>query len=59
MRENKREALGIVGIIARRRAVKSVAVEIWRILDEIELHAALTAPAHHGGETVLVVKRDR
>jgi hypothetical protein len=40
------EALGIVGIVPGRGAIESVAVEVWRVLDKIEFHTALTASAH-------------
>ncbi len=50
------KALGVVGIVPGRRAVEGVAVEIWRILDEIKAHTALTASADHRGETILVVE---
>ena len=52
------EALGIVGIVAGRSAIEGIAIEVLRVLDEVESHAALAASAHDGGETVLVVEGD-
>ena len=56
VRENKRKAFRVVGIIARRRAVQSFAIEIWRILHKVKVDAAQGSPRDDRGEAVLVVK---
>src|SRR5712672_2121918 len=55
----KSKALGVVGIVARRSAVERLAIEEFRILDKIELHASLAASGDNRSETILVVKWDR
>jgi hypothetical protein len=41
------EALGIVGIVACRGAVKRIALEERGIVDEVKLHAGLAAAIEH------------
>ncbi len=50
------EALGVVGIVARGRAVELLAVEERRIVDEVEFDAGVGAAVEHRAEAVLVVK---
>ena len=52
----QREALGIVVIVAQRRAVERIAVEVRRVVDEIELHSSAHAAVEHGTEAVTVIE---
>src|SRR5271167_4725113 len=54
----KREALSVVVIVAQRRAVECVTVEVRRVVNEIELHSSADAAVEHGTKTVAVVERD-
>src|SRR5258707_7724879 len=55
----KGEALGIVGIVARRSAIERIAIKKLRILDKIEANSGLAASGNDRRETILVVKWDR
>src|SRR5271166_6535995 len=54
----QREPLGVVVIVAQRCAIERVAVEVWRIVDEIELHSSAHAAIKHGTEAVTVIERN-
>ena len=53
------EALGVIVIVAQGGAVKSVAVEERRVVDEIELHSGALAAVEHGAEAVAIVEGHR
>src|SRR4030088_2295410 len=55
----KGEALGIIGIVARRSAIERLTIKKFRILDKIEANPGLAASGDNRRETILVVKRDR
>src|SRR5271157_5581570 len=55
----QREPLGVVVIVAQRGAIERVAVEVRRIVDEIELHSRAHAAVEHGTEAVTVIERNR
>ena len=52
------KALGVVGIVAGRGAIKGVTVEVGRVVDKIEFQPTLRARFDDRAKTVLVGKRD-
>src|SRR5208337_1224983 len=55
----QREALGVIVVVAQRRAVESFAVEKWRIVDKVILNVVMQAAVENGTETIAVVERNR
>src|SRR5581483_4833272 len=55
----ERKALGIVGIIARRSSIESVAIEIRRVFDEIEPYTRMASICYDRTEPVAVIERNR
>jgi len=52
------EALGIVGIVPGSSSVEGIAIEVWRIFDEIKFDVSLTGTGDHRGKAVFIIKRD-
>src|SRR5208282_1986064 len=52
------EALSVVVIVAQRRTVERIAVEVRRVVNEIELHSSAHAAVEHRTKTITVVKGD-
>ena len=57
-RQNKGEALGVVGIVAGASSVKLLAVKEFGAIDEVELHAVAPAAVYDADEAVVVLEGD-
>src|SRR5208283_4675678 len=53
------ETLSIVVIVAQRSTVEGFAIEIRRVVNEIELHSSAYAAVEHRTEAVPVIEGDR
>src|ERR1700677_4849913 len=55
----QREALRVIRLVARNRAIKGIAIKVLRTVDKVKAHSRLTCARHHRCEAVLIIEWNR
>ena len=53
------KSLRVVVVIAQRSSVERVAIEEWRVVDEVELHSVAHAAVEHRAEAIAIIEWHR